>query len=62
MAIVQGKEFGLDTFKHMWVLWGMEDVMEKYSWEEKIKQSDAARFKPEAAAKIIEDCKEGMKK
>ena len=32
-------------------------MMEKDSWVDKIMQSDAARFKPEVAKKIIEDGK-----
>ena len=40
----------------------MEDDMENDGWVEKIKESDAAKFKPEAAEKIIEDWKKGREK
>ena len=33
----------------------MEGGMKKDSWVDKVMQSDAARFKPEAAKKIVED-------
>ena len=32
-------------------------MMDKDSWVEKVMQSDAAKFRPEAAKKIIEDGK-----
>ena len=32
-------------------------MMGKDSWVEKVMRSDAARFRPEVAKKIIEDCK-----
>ena len=32
------------------------------SWVERIKESDAAKFKPEVAEKIIEDWKKGREK
>ena len=36
--------------------------MKKDSWVEKIMRSDAARFRPEVAKKIVEDCKKEQEK
>ena len=36
--------------------------MEKDSWVDKVMQSDAARFKPEVAKKIVEDWDKGKEK
>ena len=37
-------------------------MMEKDSWVEKVMRSDAARFKPEVAKKIVEDWKKEREK
>ena len=62
--IVQTKgKFGLDTFEYVGVLWGMmEGDMKKDSWVEKIKMSDAAKFKPGVVEKIVEDWEKGREK
>ena len=73
MEIVQGKGFRLDILGYVRVLWGIGELgrrwvmkvccviggmdMEKNSWIAKIMKSDAAKFKPGVAKKIIEDWK-----
>ena len=40
--------------------WRLLSVMDKDSWVDKVMQSDAARFRPEVAKKIIEDWKKEL--
>ena len=39
-----------------------KDDMKEYNWVEKVKQSDAAKFKPQVVEKIIEDWEKENKK